>query len=1071
MIRHTMLGSILGAFLFCLFSFNANAGLPGAMAMSHGVGGAGAVALLDPFDPASSEGRVRVSGDDNHQHDGDTRPAWCDVDGDGADELVVGLGPGSGGWIEILDDESHSHAHLRWLRIPWKKYNDANGETMPACGDLDDDGLDELVIGLGDGSRGWFLLLDDALHGYKKIAGTSHTNGWKRYSGKKYNRSGGGVRPAVGNLDQDSADEIVIASGPGGKGWVEVFDDAQASFAHLDWKRPGHLKYQRNDEGIWPAICDLDGDGASELLLGMGQGGGGWLRVFDSADALHTKSATGLRRGWLRLGWRGYNQRSGAVMPACANMDDDPSDELVLSLSARDGAGWYEVRDDLTTGMEHKAWNRITLPVTTATDTQQKPGMIHLAMRPQGQSGPGFALAQVASGEALKDFLTQGLLDSATPQMYDRLYMATAMEADASSDAGSGATVSSTNLQEVGVDEADRIKSDGHYLYLISDQSITDNSVESDVAVSSFVAPFHYTKKHLRVLRVRDDPASVTEVDEIAFESDEQVDGLYLANNRPEDAADMLVTVGGRNSNMWAMWLSPWYWRSGDTEIGFYDVSDPTAIERNTHIKINGQLISSRRIGEKLYLVTRYTPSPRDFNYYPVTDSEKQDNQTLTEQITVSDLLPDISINGIDHGDLVEPENCFVPSFSEKRAITPDLITLVTIDLAQPDQWLAHCVVGPTETIYVSTESLYLATTRVNYAAPRIRPIGRFDALMEPVEMVETTAIHKFSLTEEGPLYRGSGTVRGTLGWEQDKKPFRMSEYDNTLRIATSLGQTWNDTATTRLTLLQEKTSDLSTVLPSLEETAHVDGIGALGERLYSVRYVGSRAYLVTFKVTDPLYVFDLADPFNPVQRGALHIEGYSDYLHPIGETLLLGIGKTAVADTDASDMGGRGAWYQGLKLTLFDVADPDNPSELESHVIGQRGTDSGILSDHHAMAWLPPMDGKPGRLAIPVKRHDTEPTHAWADLGQPWTWYDWTDTGLHLFDIYSDGASSLQERIDPIGQITISSRDNGDTDGGYWYFAQDRALLLNDSVHYIHGGQVWSGIWGDNKEGIVGPQ
>ena len=186
--------------------------------------------------------------------------------------------------------------------------------------------------------------------------------------------------------------------------------------------------------------------------------------------------------------------------------------------------------------------------------------------------------------------------------------------------------------------------------------------------------------------------------------------------------------------------------------------------------------------------------------------------------------------------------------------------------------------------------------------------------------------------------------------------------------MASSLGETWNETSTTRLTLLRESGDGL------FAETAHVDNIGEPGERLYAVRYTGNRAYLVTFRVTDPLYVFDLSDPFVPVKAGELHIQGYSDYLQPLSDTRLLGIGKDAVADVASTHFGGRGAWYQGVKLSLFDVADPSKPAELSSVIIGKRGTGTDAIMDHHAVTFLPAAPDRPARLALPIRKHDTLP-------------------------------------------------------------------------------------------------
>ena len=646
----------------------------------------------------------------------------------------------------------------------------------------------------------------------------------------------------------------------------------------------------------------------------------------------------------------------------------------------------------------------------------------------------------------------------------------------------SQAVYSSTILQESGVYEADLINTDGRNLYMAVKSpypyygfmegmtALGKTGVVSGPSVEEDSFYKEYANK-IRVMELSDSPPSASELAVISLTDSSMVDSLYLVTGRGEVPSDLLAVIGtGGSGTPMEYWFMPWYWRSGKTTLELFNVSDPASPSGVTSLSIDGYLIASRRIGETIYIISRYTPYIEGYLPYPGTEKEKQNNAALLAGTSLSDLLPDIRINGEEKGDLVNPENCYLPPMPEDTVATPDIITITAIDLASPQTPRSSCIVGQAETVYVSPQALYLATTRYRYVPMPLSgdtTISSSDAVRMTVAYTSPeveTDLHRFSLDASQPVYSGSGVVPGHLGWEQDKKSFRMGEKDGYLRIVTSLGETWDLSAQTMLTVLKESETageGRLVEVSRLPNDAHPEPIGKPGERLYAARFLGDRAYLVTFRVTDPLYVVDLKDPADPRIAGELKISGYSDYLHPVSENLLLGIGKDAVPDTGTSGWGdGRGAWYQGVKLSLFDVQDPANPKEVNSMVIGKRGTDSDALIDHHAFAYIPPLDGKPARLALPVRLHDTAEYLS----GNPWDYYGWTHTALYLFDINVEGGSGITMS----GQLIAEVRS---ADNIYDYgYGNDRALILNDSTHFIHEGKVWSALW-TSVEQASGPK
>lgn len=598
------------------------------------------------------------------------------------------------------------------------------------------------------------------------------------------------------------------------------------------------------------------------------------------------------------------------------------------------------------------------------------------------------------------------------------------------------AVYSGTTLQEGGVDEADLVKTDGSAAYSL-DPAPGDS----------------YRRDRLRRSFLSAAAASLVPGDSLTlpFAANVSGTGIYLDGERHQ-----LVALGqsGYGGGIYAAWFVPSYWQMGATEAVLLDTADAAQMQVRRHLRIDAQLIGSRRIGATLYLMLRKYPRVTGLDPWWTTENAAA-NQAVLDQLAASDVLPTIAIDGGSPQALVDPAACLVQQ--DNATASADIITIVGIDLAASEhRHAARCFVGGAEAFYMAERSLYLATTRYRYDY-----VGGLPAYSAQA----STDLHKFALDGLDIVYRGSGSVVGHLGFDQNRKSFRMGEYADRLRVITQTDTGffgWGVTTATlvgmdttaraaapradaiespgRLSILEERDGQL-VVVGQLPNAARPEPLGKPGEQLYATRFLGARGYLVTYRLTDPLYVLDLSVPSDPRIAGALEVSGYSDYLFPLAENLLLGVGKDAIEDGSSGD--GRFAWYQGVKVSLIDVSDPAQPRESARAIIGRRGTDATVLRDHHGIALQ--MLGNQVRIGLPVSLHDTPYAYA---SGQPNDYFSFTRTELQRFTVDLD-AQTLQAR-DPLASDV----------SGWRMIDSDRALLWNDQVHYYQNGLWRSAPW-----------
>lgn len=419
------------------------------------------------------------------------------------------------------------------------------------------------------------------------------------------------------------------------------------------------------------------------------------------------------------------------------------------------------------------------------------------------------------------------------------------------SDASEKSEYSTTNLREIGIEEADVVKTDGEYIYVLSSSELF--IIKADGSELSLTGKVDM-KEHADVYR--------------GDYSDFYVTGnrLVVRITKAVDPETNEVVTEGRVRNAKPV--------SG---VVVYDISDKSSPAFVRELMFDGSAVSSRIVNGSLILVTAYYVNSERFeadDYTTFVPAVYEDGDTAYPEAS------EIAILGTE-----EPDTFLTVSKT-------DLIN----DQSEPQTLTAF---GAGTDIYCTASTLYVFAA--NYGR-----VSVFDGLINTArEAVKSsvssgikTDIISFDISGAKPELKAKGCVSGTL-----LNTWSLDEYNGRLRLAAV-------NEATRVYVLDETL----TVIGSSEPMAQ-------GEQIKSVRFSGDTAYVVTFFQTDPLFVIDLSDPTKPVIKGELKLPGFSNYLHPAGDGLMLGIGQ------GGTEFGVDGS----AKISLFDVSDPENPFEVNS--------------------------------------------------------------------------------------------------------------------------------------------
>lgn len=554
---------------------------------------------------------------------------------------------------------------------------------------------------------------------------------------------------------------------------------------------------------------------------------------------------------------------------------------------------------------------------------------------------------------------------------------------------------SKTNIQVEGVDEADIVKTDGEYIYAVAQNNL------------------YIVKAY---------PADKSEVvSMIKFDSMPQ--NLYLSGDR--------LVIYGYDQQIYAQPFAQSFRRHSDyTFFKIFDIKDKKNPKQVKDLRFEGALTDSRLIGDYVYLFTttyNYSwddemPVPRILDKGTALKVDCTDAKCYYPDIYYFDMPYEthnfVAVNAINIKDenakidgevylMSQNQNLFVSQqniyitytkyVSEYEIQMEVMREIVFPRLGAKEQEKIAKIEATENFILSQDEKKQKIGNIIERYGLTLSEEGRKKLeeelttkmkakIREIYPEMEKTVIHKIAVDKGQLEYQAAGEVPGyTLN------QFSMDESDGYFRIATTRNQTWSNYLDEKD---KESYSNLFILDKDMKAVGKVENL-AKGERIYSVRFLGKRAYMVTFKQTDPLFVIDVSTPTAPKVLGELKVPGFSQYLHPYDENTIIGFGQ----DTAENSWGG--TVTNGLKLSLFDVSDLKKPKEVDKEIVGGRGSYSAALSDHKAFLF----SKEKNLIAVPATLYENKGTGGW-DYGRQ------SFNGLLVFSVDKAGVK-LRGRID----------------------------------------------------------
>lgn len=574
-------------------------------------------------------------------------------------------------------------------------------------------------------------------------------------------------------------------------------------------------------------------------------------------------------------------------------------------------------------------------------------------------------LEKLSGEKQLREYFTYLIKMDKDNQKYDNSRLETTEDSSKSTDAsgvgGEGAITendyTTTNNQVEGVDEADLVKTDGSFIYSITESAVVISNVQN--------------------------PRAMTLATKLTFPEYTYPQQLFLTG-------DTLVVIAGSystlpNDVMRMRQLSL-------TSVYLYDISNPKAPQKLREFGSEGDVSGARLTDNILYLVTNVYP-----DYWALEQQKEPELRPHQYDSKQNGELQPIPYDNIS----------ILPGTLEG-----DYSVITAIDLTSPESSTISTAgfLGGSEQLYMNEKHLYLTASTYVPMKENKGEIGGWSPHQA------NTEVFKFELNGAFVEFLASAELTGSL-----LNQFSMDEHEGHFRAVTTEGSEWdlNSPSKNHLFILDEQ----------LQQVGSVENL-ARGERIYSARFIQDKAYMVTFKETDPLFVIDVAVPSSPKVLGELKIPGFSNYLHPLDDHHLIGFGYETklvpVKNEEPLLVTG------GMKISLFDISDFSNPVEKDTEIIGGVGTYSALQYDHKALFTQP----EKNLFGFPATLYDETADGA----------LNYGGDGAFIYTITPDGISEaarlLEEPTSPYGE---------------WDQAIQRILYIDEELYTVANSEIHS--------------
>ena len=445
---------------------------------------------------------------------------------------------------------------------------------------------------------------------------------------------------------------------------------------------------------------------------------------------------------------------------------------------------------------------------------------------------------------------------------------------------------------------------------------------------------------------------------------------------------------------------------SGNSSISLrlYNTTDLSSPALMTNMSVVGTYVGSRMTQGYFYAIVQ------------------QPSYEFKNGGNASALLPTITLNRV-----TEKLPIHAVYYAPDKAQISFYTMVISVSMTDGAQSTVSVLTGPSSTIYVSTSNIYVVYTDYQdwYADSIPGDIftgGSFTAAN--FQSGEASTIMRVAYLNGSIAVQAAGQVPGTV-----LNQFSMDEYKGDFRVATSRFASTANGST--------RSDDVYVLDQNMSQVSALQNI-APGENIYAVRFAGDMGYVVTFEQIDPLFAISFQNPAKPVIESALKVTGYSDYLQPLFPGYLLGVGKDAMQSSQ-----GNFAWYLGLKLSLFHVLPNGSSSQVAKYLIGDRGTDSPVLTDHLALTFDPTTNITviPVLLAV-VSGNQTYTPGSAPPFGDP-VWQ-----GAYVFRVTPAGFTLLGKvsQYTSFGNFGDSANNN---------LQIERSVIIGNDLYTISQGEV----------------